>query len=194
MVVEDFRLILTTETELGVYAIDLLSLLLLILLLDSSLLLPSFVSLRSLITETCKRTNTVPRLRSQNGLGRKWFLLCQQSHAWFSFSRDSMPYLLTVICVERLKYDIKRFKWGRSQGTERPRCWLGHLQRTLFNVLSWKTFSIYKGRKKGIINLHVYITHLQQLSAHVQPAFTSGRKPKHHILISVNIPECTCKK
>ena len=32
MVVEDFRLILTAETELGVYAIDLLSLLLLILL------------------------------------------------------------------------------------------------------------------------------------------------------------------
>ena len=70
----------------------------------------------------------------------------------------------------------------------------GTLAETLFNVLSWKTFSIYKSREKGIINLHVYITHLQQLSTHVQPAFISGRKPKHHVLISVNIPECTCKK
>ena len=30
----------------------------------------------------------VARLRSQNGLGQKWILLCQESHAWFSFSRD----------------------------------------------------------------------------------------------------------
>ena len=96
MVVEDFRLILTTETELGVYATDLLFLLLLLLLLDSSLLLPSFVSLRSLITETRKRTNTVPRLRSQNGLGQKWFLLCQQSHAWFSFSGMLYPVCLQL--------------------------------------------------------------------------------------------------
>ena len=81
MVVEDFRLTLTSEIELGVFATDLLSLLLLSVLLDSSLLLPSFVSLRLLITETCKRTKIVPRLRSHNGLGQKWFLLCQQSHA-----------------------------------------------------------------------------------------------------------------
>ena len=148
MVVEDFRLILTTETELGVYATDLLSLLLLLLLLDSSLLLPSFVSLRSLITETHKRTNTVPRLRSQNGLGQKWFLLCQQSHAWFSFSRDSMPYLLTVICVDRLKYDIKRFKWRRSQGTERPWCWLGHLQRLYLMFYHGKLSAYTKAERR----------------------------------------------
>lgn len=80
MVVEDFRLILTSEIELSDFATDLLSLLLLPVLLDSSLLLPSFVSLRLLI-ETCKRTKIVPRLRSQNGLGQKWFFLCQQSHA-----------------------------------------------------------------------------------------------------------------
>ena len=106
------------------------------------------VSLRSLITETRKRTNTVPRLRSQNGLGQKWFLLCQQSHAWFSFSRDSMPYLLTVICVERLKYDIKRFKWRRSQGTERPWCWLRHLQRLYLMFYHGKLSAYTKAERR----------------------------------------------
>ena len=33
--------------------------------------------LRSLITETCSRANTVARLRSQNALSQKWLLLCQ---------------------------------------------------------------------------------------------------------------------
>ena len=48
----------------------------------------SSLPLRSLITEA--------RLRSQNGLGQKWLLLCQKSHAWFSFSGDSLPYLLIL--------------------------------------------------------------------------------------------------
>ena len=45
--------------------------------------------LRELNTETCSRTSTVAKVRSQNGLGQKGLLLCQESHAWFSFSRDS---------------------------------------------------------------------------------------------------------
>ena len=35
------------------------------------------------------------RLRFPNNLDLKWFLLCQESCAWFFFSRDSLPYLLT---------------------------------------------------------------------------------------------------
>ena len=35
------------------------------------------------------------RLRSQNGLGQKWVLLCQESPAWFSSSGDLLPYVLT---------------------------------------------------------------------------------------------------
>ena len=71
------------------------SLLLLLLLPDNSpLFLHSFVPLRSLNTQTCSRASTVARLRLQNGLGPKWLLFCQESHAWFSFSGDSLPYLL----------------------------------------------------------------------------------------------------
>ena len=96
--VERFRLIFTVETELGVFTTDILSLLLLLVLPDNSpLFLHSFVPLRSLITETFPRASLVPRLRSQNGLGQKWLLFCQESHAWFSFSRDPLPYLLTAL-------------------------------------------------------------------------------------------------
>ena len=35
------------------------------------------------------------RLRFPNNLDLKWFLLCQESCAWFFFSRDSLLYLLT---------------------------------------------------------------------------------------------------
>ena len=67
-------------------------------LTDSPLLLHSFVplrgTLRSLIMENCSRVCTVARFRSQNGLGPKCHLLCQENYAWFSFSRDPPPYLL----------------------------------------------------------------------------------------------------
>ena len=52
-----------------------------------------FVLLRSLITKTCSRASIVARLRSQNGLGQKW-LLCQESHVWFSFSGDLYRFCL----------------------------------------------------------------------------------------------------
>ena len=96
LVVERFRLIFTIETELGGFTTDTVSLLLLLLLPDNSpLLLHSFVPLRSLITETCSRTSTVARLRSQNGFGPKWLLFCQDSRgAWFPSSR--MPPTLSA--------------------------------------------------------------------------------------------------
>ena len=97
-VVECVRWISTTETDLGVFTTHTLSLLLLLLLSDSyHLFLHSFVPLRSLITENCSRASTVARLRSQNGLGQKWLLLCQESHSWVSFSWDPLSYLLTII-------------------------------------------------------------------------------------------------
>ena len=37
------------------------------------------------------------KLRSQNGLGQNWLLLCQESHTWFSFSGDPLPYVLTFL-------------------------------------------------------------------------------------------------
>ena len=96
--VQHFRLIFTIERELGVFTSDILSLLLLLLLPDDTgLFLHSFVTLRQLITETCSRVSIVARLRSQNGLGQKWLLLCQESHAWFSFSGESLPYLLKKV-------------------------------------------------------------------------------------------------
>ena len=99
LVLEHFRLIFITETKLGVFTTGKLSLLLLLLLpANSCVFLHSFVPLRSLITETCSRASIVPRLRSQNGLGQKQLLLCQESRASFSFSRDPHPppYLLTL--------------------------------------------------------------------------------------------------
>ena len=97
LVVEPFRLIFTIEIEPGVFTTDMLSLLLLLLLPDNSpLFLHYFVTLRSLITETCSRARIMARLRSENGFRPKWLLFCQESHAWFSFSGDSLPYLLTV--------------------------------------------------------------------------------------------------
>ena len=44
----------------------------------------------------------VARLSSQNGLGQKWLLLCQESHLWFSFSRELLSYLLTVVWGKEL--------------------------------------------------------------------------------------------
>ena len=75
---------------------DVLSLLLLLLWPDNShLFLHSFVPLRSSVTENCSRASTAAKLRPQNGLGQKRLLLCQESHAWFSFSRDSY-----LICLQ----------------------------------------------------------------------------------------------
>ena len=90
------RLLFIIEIELGNFTTDLLSLLLLFLLLDDNcIFLHSFVPWRSLITETCSRTSIITMLRPQNGLGQKWLFLCQESHAWFSFSTDPLPSLLT---------------------------------------------------------------------------------------------------
>ena len=56
---------------------------------------PTFVPWGALITETCSRASVLARLRSQNSLGQKWFLLYQESHTCFSFSGDTLPYLIT---------------------------------------------------------------------------------------------------
>ena len=61
------------------------------------LFLYSFVPLQSVTTETCSRASTVVKLRSQNGLRQKWLLFCQEIHSHFSFSRDSLPYLLILL-------------------------------------------------------------------------------------------------
>ena len=58
------------------------------------LFLHSFVPLRSVITESCSRASTVARLRPKNGLSKKWLILYQESHDWFYFSVDPVPYLL----------------------------------------------------------------------------------------------------
>ena len=87
--VESFGLIFSMETELGVLPTDILFLLWLLFLPDNScLFLHSSVALRLLIIETSSRMSIVAKLRSQNGSDQKWFLLCQENHAWFSFSRD----------------------------------------------------------------------------------------------------------
>ena len=86
-----------SEIEMEVFTTDILSLLLLLLLPDNShLFLHSFVPLRALIIETCSRTNIMARRSAQNGLGQKWLLACQESHACFVlFSGDPLPYLHT---------------------------------------------------------------------------------------------------
>ena len=33
----------------------------------------------------------------------KWIFLCQESHSWFSFSRDPLTYLLTIMPLEMLR-------------------------------------------------------------------------------------------
>ena len=42
----------------------------------------------------CSRASTVFKLRSHNGLGQKWLLLCQESLAWFCCSGEPLPHLL----------------------------------------------------------------------------------------------------
>ena len=87
--VESFGLIFTLETEPGVLPTDILFLLWLLFLPDTScLFLHSPAAIRLLIIETYSRMSFVAKLRSQNGSDKKWFLLCQESPAWFSFSRD----------------------------------------------------------------------------------------------------------
>ena len=41
----------------------------------------------------CSRASIVFKLKSHNGLGQKWLLLCQESHAWFSCSGEPLHYL-----------------------------------------------------------------------------------------------------
>ena len=75
-----------------------------------SLLLHSFVPLRSLITtETCSRANISPRLRSQNGLGQKWVPVCQEIHALFSFSGDPAPSLSAYKISAKYCFYIQMF-------------------------------------------------------------------------------------
>ena len=64
--------------------------------------LHSLVPERAVITESCSRASTVARFTLQNGLGQNWLLLCQESHDWFSFSWDPLPYLLTQPLTELL--------------------------------------------------------------------------------------------
>ena len=77
-------------------------LLLLFLLPDNNpFSLHSFVPLRSLIAETCSRASIEARLRSLNGSGQKWLLLCHESHTWFSLWDSPKP-----ICLQY---------WGREK-------------------------------------------------------------------------------
>ena len=63
---------------------------------------PTFVPWGALITETCSRASVLDRLRSPNGLGQKWLLLYQESHTCFSFSGDTLPYLITSPCFRMI--------------------------------------------------------------------------------------------
>ena len=75
-------IIFSIVSELGIFTADLLSLLLFILLPDNHhLFLLSLFPLRLLITEMYLRTSTVAGIRSQNGLGQKYFLVSKKSHA-----------------------------------------------------------------------------------------------------------------
>ena len=57
------------------------------------------------ICHSCGRKRR--RRRKKKDFSQKWLLLCQESHAWFPFSRNPLPYLFSVRC------------W--SVGTRRPR-------------------------------------------------------------------------
>ena len=90
--IEHFRLIFTSETELGVFRTGTSSLLVSLLLpYNSPLFLHSSVPLRSVVTEAGSSTGIVARLKLT-----KWFLFCQESLAWFSFGGDLLRRLLTV--------------------------------------------------------------------------------------------------
>ena len=91
------RLIFTIETELGVFTVDLLSLLLLLYLLIT---VCSFVLHKIIIIETCSKATIVTRLRLQNGLGQN--NLSQEGHSWFSFCRELLTYLFRIILPTQL--------------------------------------------------------------------------------------------
>lgn len=92
LVIEHFRLIFTIETEVGVFTPDTLSFcyccFTCLMTVNVSVL---FISLRSLIAETCSRINIVARIWSQNDLGQKWLHFGWESYAQFSSSRDPSP-------------------------------------------------------------------------------------------------------
>ena len=91
------RLSLTIETELGVFTVYLLSLLLLLYL---PITVCSLVPHKIIITETCSKATIVTRLRLQNGLGQN--NLNQESHSWFSFCRELLTYLFRMILLTKL--------------------------------------------------------------------------------------------
>ena len=87
-----FRLIFTFETELGTFTTDLLSPIWLshfpgLVIAAYSYILCSFKIIKYRGLFFCKG-KLGARLRSQNGLGLKQLLLCQESCAWFSPSRN----------------------------------------------------------------------------------------------------------
>ena len=72
LVVEHFRLIFTSEIEMGGFRTSTSSLLLSLLFpYNSTLFLHSSVPLRYIIHETCRKASTVTRFRSQNSSGHK---------------------------------------------------------------------------------------------------------------------------
>ena len=77
-----------------------------------SSVLHSFVPLGSFTTETCSGTSIVSRLSSQNGLGLKWFLLCQKATSGSFPLRTPYPiclhYGLIAIYIH-LKYLLSTF-------------------------------------------------------------------------------------
>ena len=101
------RISLTIETELGVFTIDLLSLL---LLLHSLITICSFVPHKIITTETCSKATIVSRLRLQNGLGQN--NLSQESHSWFSFCRELLTYLFRIILPTQLFSFFLNKRWN----------------------------------------------------------------------------------
>ena len=109
-----------------VFTTHILSLLLRLLLPDNSpLFLHCFVPLRPLITENCSRASTVvAKLKSQNGLGQKWFLWYQKEPWRGLFSWDVLSYLLIV---KRL------FVWSVTQSCLFAAQWIvaGHVSLSM---------------------------------------------------------------
>lgn len=92
-----------------------------------------------------------------------------------------------AICVDQVNYDhdTEWFKWSRSLGTEGPWSWLEHLQR--FHLLYYEKLLAYTKQGEGIINLHVYVTHLQQFATDGQSSIIVGSKSRHLISLYLYI-------
>lgn len=110
-----------------------------------------------------KKTKITPNLLHINKEWLHYIYMCVYIHTIFNFSLSIFPYLQVFFKIFPFcpGLSINRISW-----TIILWCKMRLYVFFSFSILAWRISSIYKGRQNSIINSHVPITLLPQLSTH----------------------------